>query len=67
MMELTEVIIRMDAPTLAAVEQGLQVLAIHANTALASIRAQANEQIAAAAALNDEKPPAKPNGHMPVS
>lgn len=58
-MELTEVYIKMDAMTLTAVQQGLQALASMANTALASIQSQVQEQIASAA----ETKPSKLNGH----
>lgn len=61
MMELTEVNIKMDAVTLAAVQQALNVLVMHANTALAAIQSQVKEQVEAAAILGEPK---KSNGHL---
>ena len=62
-MELTEVTIKMDAQTLDAVQQGLRVLALNANTALVLIQSQVQEQLAAS--MKTET--GKSNGHASPS
>ena len=60
MAELAEVKITLDVAMLTAVQQGLNLLAVHANTTLSAIQEQVRLQLLAA---DEQQAPVKANGH----